>query len=259
MKKAITFLTVMGCFWGLHAQENNTWRWGLQLGLYGNKSYFTSGQSNAHARFHHNLHGTWALDFIGRYDFDAHWMIQSGLGFNSIGFEHAIAEFYSFSQASSRYTKLNSSFLTAEIPVMVSYKFNPNCKNWKWFVSAGAAAVFVGSSTQSPQAAAETDGPTNQLYFNTSSSSQQGAYGHLRFAVGREKVFQSGRILSFSMIWNAGLTPMATSTVSYNLDNTVYHHTFANNGNFFGFRMAYFFKPIAVNNNTQAQTKSLAN
>ncbi|MBL7917252.1 MAG: PorT family protein [Bacteroidia bacterium] len=243
MKK---LLLIMIPFLGitLNAQDDNTWRWGLQLGLHGNKSYFISGQGGAHARFHHNTHGSGAFDLIGRYDYNKHWMIQSGLGFNSIGFEHAIANFYSFNQASSRFTKVNSSFGTVEIPLMVSYKFNPNCKNWKWFISGGVTSVFVGAKTESSTIVNDTDGPTNQSTFTMDSKTKSGANLHLRFAVGREKLYKSGRILSFSAVWNVGLTQMATSTVNYTLDNQTYNHTFGNNGNFFGFRMAYFFKPF---------------
>jgi len=241
------------------AQETNTWRWGLQTGIFANKSQFTSGQTGAHARFHHHHHGSLGLDFIGRYDFNQQWMVQSGLGFNTIGFEHAIAEFYSFSQSSERFTKLRSSFLIAEIPVMVSYKFNPNCKNWKWFISAGVAAVFVGAHNQNEEVLAETDGPTNQLYFNSQNTTQQGVHGQLRFAIGREKVYQSGRILSFSCIWNVGLSPIAHSTVSYNLDNQIYQHSFTNNGTFFGIRAAYFFKPMVSQTSVQSKNSSLTN
>lgn len=234
------------------AQENNTWRWGVQLGIHGVDSKYAGGDVDANARFHHNDFGTGALSFIGRYDFDNHWKIESGLGFSSIGFEDALAENYSLLSPESHFTQVRSSIGTVEVPLMISYKFNPNCKNWKWFVSGGVASVLVGDVTKGNEVSKSTDGPTNVVYLSNTVSGNKGTHLNLRFAVGREKVYQSGRIFSWSLVWNAGFDQLAKSTVKYTIDAKEYQHEFATNGNYFGFRLAYFFKPL---NNIQSKTK----
>lgn len=245
MKKTVvvlvTLLTGM-----LNAQENNTWRLGIQWGAHGNESSFAGGDADANARFHHNKHSSGMLDVLGRYDFNKHWMIEGGMGINSIGFNDAIAENYSFVHPGKRFTAVETKVGLAEVPVMVSYKFNPNCKNWKWFLSAGGAAVVVADVNKYNEAIKGNDGPSNIVYLSNTTTSNKGTYLNLRFAAGREKMYQSGRIFSWAFIWNAGFTPLAKSTVNYTIDNQAYTHNFTNKGNFFGFRLAYYFKPLNV-------------
>lgn len=254
--KKLTFILALS-FLGnsSFSQENDSWRWGVQLGMQGSKSDYIGGGADANARFNHNEFGSGALNFIVRYDLNNHWKLESGLGFSSVGFEDVIAENYSFLTPSNRYTKVNSSVGMLEVPLMVSYKFNPNCKNWKWFISGGLASVYVGGANKSSEATKTNDGPTNVVYLSNTANANEGTYLHLRFAAGREKVFQSGRIFSWSFIWNAGFNQLATSTVKYTIDAQSYQHEFGTNGNFFGFRLAYLFKPI---NNTPAKIKPSA-
>ncbi len=253
MKRSFVFILALAAGMSF-AQETNTWRWGLQLGLNGNESKFTSGSANANARFHHNSHGTGMLNVVGRYDLNNHWMIEGGMGLNSLGFSDAIAENYSFINPGKRFTNVETTVGLAELPLMVSYKFNPNCKNWKWFISAGGAAVFVADVNKYSEAVKGNDGPSNVVYLSSTTTGNKGGYLNLRFAAGREKVYQSGRIFSWAFVWNAGLSEMASNTVNYTIDNQAYSHTFSNHGHFFGFRMAYYFKPLnsiaKVNTNT---------
>lgn len=244
MKKSIIALALVTAGLQFKAQETDTWRWGIQLGAQGNKSEYAGGSSNAHARFNQNEFGSGAIDFIGRYDFNNHWKIETGLGFSAIGFEYALAENYSLINPMNRFSSIRSSAGTFQIPMMVSYKFTPNCKNWKWFISGGFASVFQGASTNFSEFTKTNDGPSNIIYLNQTTEVKGGANVHLRFSAGREKVFQSGRIFSWAFIWNAGFTEMAKSTVKYTIDNQLYEHQFSNNGNYFGFRLAYFFKPL---------------
>lgn len=226
------------------AQENNTWRIGVQLGGHGNKAKFVGGLPNANARFHQNPYGAVGLNFNVRYDYNQRWAFQSGLGFNSVGFEFAIAENYSFLNPQKQFTKINSSFGLVEIPVLVIYKFNPNCKNWKWVASGGFVSVFSGAQTIDKQFNPNNDGQTSQPYISSTSTANGNTNIHARLLIGKEKLFKNGSIFNASFIWNAGFGNIATSTVNYTIDGQSYQHQFNNNGNFFGFRFAYFLKPF---------------
>jgi hypothetical protein len=74
----------------------------------------------------------------------------------------------------------------------------------------------------------------------------------VRFVVAREHVFKKGSILHAAWIFNVGFNDKAKAYVNYTLDNTAYNHEFTNRGNFVGFRLAYWFKPISF---TPKQTK----
>lgn len=254
MKKTLIAILALGSSI-VFAQENNTWRWGLQWGAHGNESSFSDGDADANARFHHNAHSSGILNAVVRYDFNNHWMIEGGMGINSIGFNDAIAENYSFIHPGKRFTEVNTKVGLAELPVMISYKFNPNCKNWKWFLSAGGAGVIVSDVQKYNEAIKGNDGPSNVVYLSNTTTSNKGTYLNLRFAVGREKVYQSGRIFNWAFVWNAGFNSLATSKVNYTIDNQAYTHSFTNNGNFFGFRLAYYFKPL---NNVSTKVNSSA-
>lgn len=243
--KRTTLLAIFVMVGGIAlAQEVNRWCLGVQLGMSGNESRFVGGSANANARFNHETYGSGALNFIGRYDFDNHWKIETGVGFSSVGFKSSLSENYSFLALQNRFTFIESNIGTFEIPLMVSYKFNPNCKNWKWFLSGGFASVFVGSAVKGEEKYQASDGPTTVVYLGSTTTSSKSSYLHLRFAAGREKVYQSGRIFSWAFVWNAGFAALAKNTVTYTIDSQTYQHEFSNNGNYFGFRLAYYFKPL---------------
>lgn len=245
MKKAILLL-VMGIN-GLYlsAQENNVWRWGVQWGAYDNQSKFSGGSPNANARFNQNKFGQGSFDIVARYDADKHWMGTFGLGFNTFGFGYAIAENYSLITMKNRYSALTTEFNAVEIPLMIHYKFNPNCKNVKWVVGAGFAASFTEGKTVSKHFLQHNDGATTSDYLSSTSTSNNGGHGMIRFSVGREKLFQRGSILNASLVFNGGLSQVATSTVNYTIDNQNYTHSFSNKGNYIGLRLAYYFRPNA--------------
>lgn len=244
MKKSALFLAALFLTQFFNAQENDTWRLGVQFGMHGNRSRFTEGAEGAHARFHQNPYGAGALQVVGRYDYDKHWKVEAGFGFTGIGYEFALSENYSLLNPKNRFSKVQTSSGVLEIPVSVAYKFNPNCNNWKWFISAGIANVFTGKSEANSEFTKNNDGPGNAVYLSASSETQGGAYMHLRFSAGKEKVFQSGRIFSWAFLWNVGFREMSQSHVSYTIDNQLYKHSFSNRGNFFGFRLTYYFKPL---------------
>lgn len=226
------------------AQEEKTWRLGIQLGSAGNQAKYSGGGSDANARFHQNEFGSGALSIEGRYDFNRKWMLTAGLGIHSIGFGYAIAENYSLLQKDKHFTGIQSDFAVLEMPAMVFYKFNPNCKNSKWLIGAGFAESMVGDQTINKSGSQANDGSSNVNYISSTSSTKGGIYWNFRWSVAREKTFKNNSILNASVLFNYGFNQVATSTVNYTIDNQTYSHSFTNNGNFVGLRLTYFFRPF---------------
>ena len=243
MKKILMLILSVSSLVAL-SQEEKTWRLGIQFGSADNHSKFHSGDVNANARFHQNKWGSGALNIAGRYDANRRWMITAGLGIHSIGFGYAIAENYSLLKKDKQFTGLKNEFTVLEVPAMIFYKFNPNCKNAKWMVGAGFAENFVGDQTLESNASQSTDGNSNVNYISSTSSTKGGIYWSFRWSVAREKTFKNNSILNASVLFNYGFNQVATSTVNYTIDNQTYSHTFTNNGNFIGLRLTYFFRPF---------------
>jgi hypothetical protein len=139
---------------------------------------------------------------------------------------------------------------------MIFYKFDPNCKNAKWLIGGGFSQNFVGAQTINKNFQVANDGSTNSNYLNSISSANGGTYTMLRFAIAREKIYKRGNILNASFIVNAGFRQLAKSTVSYTVDGQNYNHEFTTNGNFAGFRLTYFFRPLKTNSSVK-NTKTL--
>ncbi|MBA2610362.1 MAG: hypothetical protein H0U95_00220 [Bacteroidetes bacterium] len=167
-----------------------------------------------------------------------------GLGFNTFGFQYALAENYSLYSPKSHFSGIKSEFTALDLPLMIYYKFNPNCNNAKWLIGGGFSQNFTGAQTLTRNFQVANDGTTNSNYLNSISSTNGGAYTMLRFSVAREKVFKKGSILNASLIFNAGLRQLAKSTVNYTVDGVNYTHDFTTKGNFAGFRLTYFFRPL---------------
>ncbi len=252
MKKILFLLLTMASLTH-QAQEDKTWRLGLQLGMSGNKSKFSGGLPDADARFVHNPFGAAAIDVIARYDFNKRWKIESGLGVNALGFEFALAQNYSFVNKGKRYNQVKSNIGTLEIPIMVSYKFNPNCRNSKWFISGGVSNVFIGQQKQKHNSDNNNDTPLGNTVLSHTTTVNSGAYLNARLMVGKERVFKKGGILSAALIWNIGFSKLAKSNVEYTIDGNTYQHEFINKGSFFGLRLAYYFRPLKQNYKRQAE------
>lgn len=250
MRKYLLLSLVVVFYLTSISQENNTWRMGIQTGFHSNKSKFYGGMSNANARFHQNRFGAIALDFIVRYDINPHWKIESGLNFNRAGFEFTLAENYSFTQRGNRYSRVRTEFGMIEIPAMISYKFKPDCKNKKWFVSAGFAGIFIPEKENGDEIIPASDGPASSTYLSAISSSNKGKYVHARFMIGREKVFKKGNILSAALVLNLGVKEMIHTTAKYTVDGTEYNHEFTNKGSFIGLRVAYYLRPFKTQKTT---------
>ena len=174
------------------------------------------------------------------------------LGVNTFGFQYALAENYSLRSPQSHFSGIKSDFSSLDLPLLIFYKFNPNCKNSKWLIGGGFSQNFVGAQSVSRSFQVANDGSTNSNYLNSVSSSSGGGYTMLRFAIAREKVYKRGNILNASFIFNAGFKQMAKSTVNYTVDGQTYTHEFTNFGNFAGFRLTYFFMPIGGSSASKA-------
>ncbi len=236
---AFAFLAFAG-----FSQETDTWRFGIQWGFQGTRSQFAGGMSEANARFHQNKCDAAAINFNTRYDLNKHWMGTFGLGFNTFGFQYALANNYSLYNPKSHFSGIKSEFTAVDLPFMIYYKFNPTCKNSKWLLGGGFSQNLLGAQTITRSYQVANDGVTASNYLNCVSSTSGGMYTMLRCALAREKVFRRGSILNASLLFNAGLRKLATSTVNYTVDGMNYSHQFKTNGNFIGFRLTYFCRPL---------------
>jgi hypothetical protein len=241
--KNVILLFAMAICSSITAQENDTWRWGIQWGFHGTRADFTDGMSNANAKFHANESSDGALDVVFRYDLDARWMATFGLGVNTYGFNFALSNNYSLLNPHGRWTGLNASFAEFTTPIMLHYKFKQNCRNSRWIIGAGFVPTFNESSTIQKSDVNDPESSIDKENLKFTAISSQGTGSMVRFVVGKEKQLKSGRILNASWIFNVGLKAKSTATVNYFLDNTHYEHEFTTNGNFVGFRLSYFFKP----------------
>jgi hypothetical protein len=246
MKKAIVLIAVI-LSTSLTAQENNKFRIGIQSGFQMNRSQFSGGMENANARFHQSPFGAYGRSIVARYDFNERWMVMSGIGLTSVGFQFGIAEDYSFTQRSNRFTMINSGLHAIEIPLMAAYKFKQNCKGWKWVVSAGVANLITPKQERTISLGDNTEGtlsPEN-AYLSSVERTDPGSHLQARFMIGREKVFGCGSILNVNLVFNAGFSEIAHSTVNYTIDGQNYMHEFSNKGNFVGLRIAYYLRPFS--------------
>ncbi len=225
------------------SQETESWRLGVQFGLHGNNTYAIGGQLQAHSRFQNNDAGSLGITFQGRFDYNKHWMVLFGLGINSYGFDYAIAENYSLLNPDKNYSKLTTEFAAVEAPVMLHFKFNPNCKNNKWLIGAGFSQGILSGQNIKKEFVNEVEA-VNEREFITQTQVNNSLFTCLRLSVGVEKTYKNGSILNGSLYANIGFKSIAHSTVSYKLDNTNYQHQFSNNGNFVGLKLAYFLKPF---------------
>lgn len=223
------------------------WRMGVGLSAVGNHSSYSGGMHEANARFHHNELGTGVFALSFRKSINPHFSWQTGLQFSSIGFNYAIAEDYSLLNKEAQYTNNQLSASTIAIPVSLIYHFNPNCRNFRWYVGGGLSLVGVGA----PKTHSKNVSPTDEANLNPASDyltqtiqikNDITINGHL--VAGVDKIFKSGRILSLGVILNGGVTELMSSTVNYSLNNQTYTHTFSNFGNYAGLQLSYYFKPF---------------
>jgi hypothetical protein len=225
-------------------KEDKGWRIGIQFGNSGNISKFSGGMQTANARFNQNVFQAPNIDVVARYDFNKHWMLMTGVGFNDIGFGYSISENYSLAKTKIKSSDLKTDFVAMELPIAMFYKFKPNCKNNSWIIGAGFVPTITEKQSTDKEFSIINEGSSVNNISSHSVSNGEAAV-LLRWSIAREKLFSNGSILQASFIVNMGYKTMATSTVNYTLDNQNYSHSFSNNGSSVGFRLAYFLKPLS--------------
>jgi len=243
MKKNI-FLALCTLSLLASAQEKDTWRIGAQWGFQGNNSHLIGGQQTADARFESHNAGGGALNVFARYDLDKRWMLLAGLGLSSYGFEFSLSQNYSLLNPDSRRATLKNNIGLLELPIMIHYKFNPNCKQVKWLLGAGFAQNLQTGVNTTGTFKEGNEGNANISSFKSDVILKGTFFPVIRFSVGREKVYSGGGILNFSMLFNYGFAQSAKANVAYTIDGNSFQHQFDNKGNFFGLRMAYYFAPV---------------
>lgn len=246
MKKALSVLLLSAATIGASAQTGISY--GATLGLSGNQGTYVGGSSDASALFYNNDFGKATLAFTTRYFFDEHWSVQSGLGLSSIGFEYALAKDYSLLKKDDHFTKNNMSISVVQVPVTAIYAFKANCKNNRWFVGLGASTMNnFEDVNETVHSEPKGDASSNSLYLDQTVTADQFIVVTGQAMAGIEKTFEHGGILQFGLIANFGFSDIATSTVSYTVDNKPYTHTFTNQGDYCGFMLSYYFKPLGGN------------
>ena len=244
MKKYLYVLMLSAGFMGISAQTNEQWRLGFQFGFQGNHAQLIGGDKMADARFEQNNAGAAGLNLFARYDYNQHWMLLTGIGLSSYGFEFSLANKYALSLPESRRTVLKGGIGLLEIPFMLHYKFNPNCKQVKWIVGAGFIQNLQGGNRLSVQELKISEGYTGIGYFNCEVKQSRALFPTIRFSVGREKQLEGGGILNCSLLLNYGFAQNARATVNYEIDGQAYTHQFGNRGNYAGIRIAYYLAPF---------------
>lgn len=238
---SLFFAILLTC--NLRSQESiGVWRIGPGIGLAGNQCRLSGGDPTAHAQFQRNNFGSGNFGITGRFDFTKRWMLSVGLGITSYGFEYALSAPYP-AGGEKRFLKTSSSTAMLETPLMIHYKFNPNCRDRKWVLGLGLVQSMMGGSTGTGYLATGNESDPARVYVKDNSTFRGGFYPMLRFSVGNEKVFRAGGILNISFVVNRGFSPVAVSKVEYRIDGTTYTHEYTNDGNFAGMRLVYFFRP----------------
>jgi hypothetical protein len=247
MKKSLSALLFVGAVIGASAQTGISY--GASFSLAGNQSTLTGGSSDANALFNHNDYGKATLGFTARYFLNSHWSVQSGMGLSSIGFEYDLAKDYSLLKKDDHFTKNSLGIGVLQIPLTAIYAFNPNCKNSRWFVGAGFSTMSNFANVNKTQHALPTgsDGTSNSLYLDQTITANKFTILTGQLMGGREKTLKQGGIIQLGLIANFGFSKIATSTVTYTVDNKLYTHSFTNYGNYCGFVLTYYFKPKGKN------------
>lgn len=243
MKRSILALALVTISAAAFAQSR--WNAAVQYIFIGNEAVATGGTSVASGRFNGSCYGGTGLDVVFRYKVNDHWSVQTGLGVATLGFDYSISSDYSLLNTKTRYVTNTIGFGTMELPASVIYSFNPNCRNWRWFVGGGVKMVSHGGEMDKDQLTLfdEASGTNYFLSQDMHVNSFTTGSGHLM--VGREKLMKKGGSWSIALIGNKGAgNVMATSTVKYNVDGTAFEHVFTNYGDYIALSFIYNFRPF---------------
>lgn len=246
MKKLLSILTVVGIVTSAQAQTGISY--GATFGIGENDATYVGGMTDASALFHQNPHGKGSFGFVARYFLNNHWSIQSGLGVSSLGFDYALAQDYSLLNKDDHFTQNGLSITVLQVPLTAIYAFNPNCRNSRWFVGAGFATMSNPSNVNTTShVLPEGDASSNVSYLDQTMTADNFTVLTGQVMGGIEKTFRRGSILQFGLTANFGFSNIATSRVSYTIDNKLYEHTFNNQGDYWGFILTYYFRPLGSN------------
>lgn len=237
---AITVLSFSG-----FAQKE--WRAGIYSGLLANNSVYSGGMTDANALFMHNRHGAFDFGGVARYFYTEHWSFQTGINQSRLGFDFALARDYSLLTPKNHFIALHSSYGITQIPLTAIYAFNPNCKNYRFFVGGGVNLMAHGGQINKHMDAVSTEAAPipagDALSQDVQVSSFITCSGQLTWGV--EHLQKKGGILQFAFIGNHGFTDQASATVNYTVAGQSYQHTFLNSGNYIGFMINYYFRPFS--------------
>lgn len=230
---------------GAAAQNNSeVWRLGAQLGFHSGNPYLKSGDAEASALFGSNGLAGGALDLLVRYEKGRHLMFTSGLGLQSFSYQFSLARNYTLGRSEERYAHVSTEFGMLEIPVMLHYRFNPNCRNVRWVLGAGWTTGLLGTNTLSATATANGEMGYSGDYLNAQTTIKGGGISMLRLSVAREKELRQNGLVSVGFVLNFGTRELSETTVNYQALGKTYQHVFGQNGTFAGFRLAYYFRPL---------------
>jgi hypothetical protein len=244
MKKLILTIAIAAITAVSFAQS---WSWGLTIGTFGNDSKFTGGMTNAAAIFDHPSFGGESWGIIFRKTLSTHFNFETGFKGVGLGFQYGIAQNYSLFTPWQQDNWNMAGLVAVQLPASIIWNSNYNCCNKRLYIGVGASLVIVGKQNSvidestSPDAAGNTN---TSSYLNQTLQSNGTITFNAHIVFGVEKLFNSGRMLNVGIWLNGGLSPLATSTVTYTAENQTYSHTFTNYGNFVGLTASYFFKPL---------------
>lgn len=69
------------------AQDDKVWRVEVQFGNSGNISKHSGGMQTANARFNQNISQAPNINVVARDDFNKHWILMTGFGFNELALD----------------------------------------------------------------------------------------------------------------------------------------------------------------------------
>src|ERR1035437_8947039 len=103
MKKITVLIAFVAISYASFSQTPNSWRVGVSATNIYNPSCFSGGASGANALFSQEDFVSGALEVNGRYYYNKHWSLQSGLAFGQLGFQFYMTQDYSLMKKYSQF------------------------------------------------------------------------------------------------------------------------------------------------------------
>jgi len=244
MKNFFWAVLVCAATSGVAQNNNEVWRLGAQLGFHGGHAHLKSGDAEASALFGNDGLAGGALDLLVRYEKGRHLMLTSGLGIQSFSYQFSLARNYTLGRPEERYARVSTELSMLEIPVMIHYRFNPNCRNARWVLGAGWTTGLLGANTVDATAVANGEMAYSGDYLSAQTTIHGGGISMLRLSVARERELRQNGVVSAAFVLNFGTRELSETRVNYQAMGKTYQHVFGQNGSFAGFRLAYYLRPI---------------